>query len=109
MSRCVSGNAVVKRRVRIRIGAAVTFITACASPIELPCCFEVSAVTEGEVQLLEAVKDLTGQLQRLNDFLRFGRPAVVGTDREWKDALRAIAAGEEPFVFMAEGEKPYEA
>ena len=34
---------------------------------------------------------------------------MLETDHEWRDALRAIAAGEEPFVFMAEGEKPYEA
>lgn len=66
-------------------------------------------MTKSEDQLLAAVKDLTGQLQRLNDFLRFGRPAVLDSDREWKDALRAIAAGEESFVFMADGEKPHEA
>ena len=68
-------------------------------------------MNETQEQLLVAVRELTEQMERLNNYLQFGQPTAPGSgiSAEIRDTLRAIASGEEPCMFMSEGTKIYEA
>ncbi len=60
-------------------------------------------------QLLIAVRALTEQIEKLNNYLTLGHSMPVMESNEMQEALRAIAAGEEPCLFLTEGSKIYEA
>jgi hypothetical protein len=68
-------------------------------------------MNEGQQELLTAVRDLTEQLERLNNYLQFGQPTAPRgvLSAEIRETLRAIASGEEPCLFMSESTKVYEA
>ena len=66
-------------------------------------------MNDTQEQLLNAVRELTGQMEKLNSYLQYGVAMQSTQDQEIREALRAIASGEEPCVFMAESSKIYEA